>query len=334
LFLWKRTHCTVVIQTWSWLGKFSSRVAGSRHRALAFDFSVRIWYMFLISKCRGESDLGLCMSSVLAKECHCVVATSNLQTCLAAEFVGSRIMDTLQNIVIWMRFKILLQKSTRSSCWLSAPSWLSSTTANRHLAPTWWVGGVSENPFRKIVSFSEWLREDVFRHWCSAWERRLASCRCVRRGKCRSMQIRVLKIERTSPPHVNLTAYIRGELRPTTLSKEFVAVCGLRKMVQLINHKLNQKVGWWEKKRRKTEEDLGGNFHETQGLLEHVTAGRRPVRKGCGAQPKTNWWFFVNFLKKNWSSNLKTAFLEIRIFKKPGVTWPGDPTIRGRLNER
>jgi len=26
----------------------------------------RIWYMFWISKCRGESDLGLCMTSVLA----------------------------------------------------------------------------------------------------------------------------------------------------------------------------------------------------------------------------------------------------------------------------
>jgi len=48
------------------------------------------------------------------------------------------------------------------------------------------------------------------------------------------------KTERTSPPHVNLTAYIqlRGELLQTTLSKEFVAVYGLRKMVRL-----KQRVG-------------------------------------------------------------------------------------------
>jgi len=45
----------------------SNRVAGSTRRALAFYFSVRIWYMFFISQFRGKSDLGLCMTSVLAK---------------------------------------------------------------------------------------------------------------------------------------------------------------------------------------------------------------------------------------------------------------------------
>jgi len=40
---------------------------GDKRRALAFHFSVRICYMFLKSKCRGESDLVLCMTSVLAK---------------------------------------------------------------------------------------------------------------------------------------------------------------------------------------------------------------------------------------------------------------------------
>jgi len=34
---------------------------------LAFDFSVWICYLFLLSKCRKESDLGLCMTLVLAK---------------------------------------------------------------------------------------------------------------------------------------------------------------------------------------------------------------------------------------------------------------------------
>ena len=35
--------------------------AGSKRRALTFNFPYD--YMFLILKCRGESDLGLCMSS-------------------------------------------------------------------------------------------------------------------------------------------------------------------------------------------------------------------------------------------------------------------------------
>jgi len=54
------------------------------------------------------------------------------------------------------------------------------------------------------------------------------------------MKMRGLETGRTSPPHVNLTAYtqLRGKLRPMTLAKEFVAVCGLRKMVRL-----NQRVG-------------------------------------------------------------------------------------------
>jgi len=34
---------------------------------LAFYFTVRIWYVFSISKYRGESDLGRCMTSVLSK---------------------------------------------------------------------------------------------------------------------------------------------------------------------------------------------------------------------------------------------------------------------------
>jgi len=46
----------------------SSRVARSKGCALAFCFSVRIWYMFLISICRGKLDLGVCMTSVLAKK--------------------------------------------------------------------------------------------------------------------------------------------------------------------------------------------------------------------------------------------------------------------------
>ena len=69
--LWKRTNCSVVIQTWSSRGKSAASTqalaAAGKRRALAFYFSVRICCMFLISKCRGYSDLGLCMTSVLAK---------------------------------------------------------------------------------------------------------------------------------------------------------------------------------------------------------------------------------------------------------------------------
>jgi len=49
-------------------------------------FSIRIWYMFPISKCGEESDLGLCTTSIPSKKCCCVVADQ--QTCLAAKFVG------------------------------------------------------------------------------------------------------------------------------------------------------------------------------------------------------------------------------------------------------
>jgi len=49
-------------------GRRSGMAAASKHRALTFYFSIRICFMFLISKYTGESDdLGLCMISRLAK---------------------------------------------------------------------------------------------------------------------------------------------------------------------------------------------------------------------------------------------------------------------------
>jgi len=49
----------------------------------------------------------------------------------------------------------------------------------------------------------------------------------MRQGKCRSMKMRVFETERTSSPHVDITAYMQprgGELRDqTALSKDFVA---------------------------------------------------------------------------------------------------------------
>jgi len=55
-----------VISTRQTCGQRSGMAEGSKRRELPVNISVRICYMFLISKCREESDLGLCMTSVLA----------------------------------------------------------------------------------------------------------------------------------------------------------------------------------------------------------------------------------------------------------------------------
>jgi len=68
----------------------SSMVAGTKRRALAVDFSVRICYMSLISNCRGESNLGLCNSLKLAKRMRLCSADFQFQKLFAARFVGSR----------------------------------------------------------------------------------------------------------------------------------------------------------------------------------------------------------------------------------------------------
>ena len=55
-----------VILTRQTCGQNSSRAAESKRRALGNYFSERICYMFLISKCRGDWNLGLYTTSVLA----------------------------------------------------------------------------------------------------------------------------------------------------------------------------------------------------------------------------------------------------------------------------
>jgi len=55
-----------VILTRQTCGQRSSRAAESKRRALGNYFFERIWYMFLISKCRGDWHLGLCTTSGLA----------------------------------------------------------------------------------------------------------------------------------------------------------------------------------------------------------------------------------------------------------------------------
>ena len=56
-----------IILTRQTCGQRSGMAAACKHRALAFYFSTRICYKFLVSKRGDESDPGLCMTSGLAK---------------------------------------------------------------------------------------------------------------------------------------------------------------------------------------------------------------------------------------------------------------------------
>jgi len=62
-FVGSNVNVTLTRQT---CGQRSSRAAERKRRALGNYFSERICYMFLISKCRGDWDLGLCTTSRLA----------------------------------------------------------------------------------------------------------------------------------------------------------------------------------------------------------------------------------------------------------------------------
>ena len=57
-----------VILTQQSCGQHSSRAGKSKRQAIGYYFSERICYMSLISKCRGDWDLGLCTTSVPAFE--------------------------------------------------------------------------------------------------------------------------------------------------------------------------------------------------------------------------------------------------------------------------
>jgi len=57
-----------VILTRQTCGQRSSRAVESKPRALGNCFSERICYMLPMSTCRGDRDLGLCTTSVLASE--------------------------------------------------------------------------------------------------------------------------------------------------------------------------------------------------------------------------------------------------------------------------
>ena len=78
-----------------------SMASGSKYRALAFYFTVRIVYLFLISKCRAECGLGLRMSLGLANRMLSRNGDFRLKMCLTAQFVGSHhyatVLDSTQN---------------------------------------------------------------------------------------------------------------------------------------------------------------------------------------------------------------------------------------------
>jgi len=80
ILLWKRKQFVGsfvhVILTRHTFGQRSSRAAESKRQALGNYFSERICYMFLISKCRGDRDLGLCTPSDLRLENRRAMAKS------------------------------------------------------------------------------------------------------------------------------------------------------------------------------------------------------------------------------------------------------------------
>jgi len=88
-----------VILTRQTCGHRSSRLAGSKHRALAFDFSELIWYVFLIFKCTRESDPDLCMTSVLAKRMLWQLCSADFRRILRP--------NTFLNLKLALRSRIL-----------------------------------------------------------------------------------------------------------------------------------------------------------------------------------------------------------------------------------
>ena len=66
-----------VILTRQTCGQHSSMSAGSKRRALGKYVSVQICYVLLMSKCWGDSDLGLCTFWYLRMQNRCAAATSD-----------------------------------------------------------------------------------------------------------------------------------------------------------------------------------------------------------------------------------------------------------------
>ena len=77
-----------VILTRQTCGQHSEMTATSKRRVLAFDFSVRMCCIFLLSKCREESNLGLCMTLGLSK--RMLLRSPNFRRVLRANIFKNR----------------------------------------------------------------------------------------------------------------------------------------------------------------------------------------------------------------------------------------------------
>ena len=78
--LWKRTNSSVVMQIWSWR-TYGQHGCGMQTPSAKFYSSMRIRYIYLMSKRRGESNLDLCTTSVLAKKISDGFSRSGSGTC-------------------------------------------------------------------------------------------------------------------------------------------------------------------------------------------------------------------------------------------------------------
>ena len=89
-------------------GQRSSMSAGDKRQGLAFYFSLRIWYIIWESKCRRESDLGLCTTSILAKRMRLRSADFRLKDVPqdSSEFANAR----------WKNSQKFLRKYISISC--------------------------------------------------------------------------------------------------------------------------------------------------------------------------------------------------------------------------
>ena len=90
-----------VILTRQTCGHRLDMAAGSKRRGLAFYFPIQIWYMFLISKYRGKSDLGLCMS----------LGRANRMLLRSADFPRNLRPNTFSNRKFALRSRILFART-------------------------------------------------------------------------------------------------------------------------------------------------------------------------------------------------------------------------------
>jgi len=103
-------------------GQRSSMSAGSKRQLLAFYFSIRIWYLFWESKCRGDCDLGLCKLLALSKRMPLHSADFRLKTvfgrkscqrhCAAAFFLSvSKLCTDLDRSLLYILILINIPNS-------------------------------------------------------------------------------------------------------------------------------------------------------------------------------------------------------------------------------